>query len=134
MQLIDGFQVADATVNDDGSVTTTLYDTDGNNVGTVTRLPDGTSSANVEPLASDTGGFDWAATIKNVTNFLNQVAAAQRAAADTTTRVSRAITSGVAGAQAGYNAPIDWRPWAIAGGAILVVGLMVSNARPSRRR
>lgn len=132
---VDGFQVSELVPLDDGSVRTDLFDTAGNVVGSVTRLGDGSGfTADVEPLDSDTGGFDWTATLKKVTDFLDTVADTTRQTADQTTRVSRAIKGAQAGAQAGYSAPLDWKPWAIAGVSLALLLGVAAAAHPSRRR
>lgn len=134
--LIDGFQIAEAFPQSDGSLVTTLIDTDGNNVGTVRRLTDGTVTADMASLESGSGGFDWSTVLGKVTQFLDDVAVKTRQAADEATRISRGIKGAQTGAAAGYNAPLHWQPWAIGGvavAAVLIVGAVVSS-RPRRRR
>lgn len=131
---IDGFQISEVTPVDDGSLVTTLFDATGNNVGTVRRLTDGTVTADVETLPSDTGGFDWSGILRRVTGFLDDVADNARKTADETTRISRGIKGAATGAQAAYNAPIDWKPYAIAGAAVVAaVAIAVAASGSSRR-
>jgi hypothetical protein len=134
MELIDGFQISDASPADDGSLSTNLIDDAGNVVGTVTRLSDGTATASVQNFATDSGGFDWSGVLGKVTSFLDNVANAAQTTGQEATRVSRAIKGGVTGAQVGYNAPLNWKPWAIGGAAVLAVALIAASSQPSRRR
>jgi len=134
---IDGFRIAEAMPLEDGSFRTTLIDTDGNNVGTVTRLPDGTSTADVANLETGAGGFDWSNVLGKVTQFLDNVAASARQTSDEATRISRGITGAATGAQAGYNAPIDLKPWIIGAAAVaaaLLIGKAMSSSSSRRRR
>jgi hypothetical protein len=126
---VGDFQISEAVPVDGGGLRTTLVDQNGNNVGTVTRLADGTATASVD----DRGGFDWGGVLTKVTGFLDEVAKATRATSDEATRISRGIQGAATGAQAGYRAPIDWKPWAVAGGVVLV-SVVVAVAASSKKR
>lgn len=131
---IEGFQISEAVPLNDGSLMTTLVDQYGNTVGTVTRLSDGTTQASVDALPTDTGGFDWSGVLRGVTDFLDRVARSAQQTSDEVTRVSRGIQGAAAGAQAGYGAPLNWKPWAIAGAAVVATLIVVQLVTPSRRR
>jgi hypothetical protein len=132
-----GFQITDAVPQDDGSLTTTLVDQNGYVVGTVTRLANGTATADVAALENatgDTGGFAWDSVLQRVTSFLDDVAKAARDTSDQAQRLSNAARGAAAGAQFGYRTPVDWKPYAI--GAAVVLGLVAVAAasKSSRRR
>lgn len=138
LDLDDGFQLADAVGYDDGSFVTSLIDQEGNNVGSITRLFDGTVTSTVpETDYSGGSGFDFSKLLGKVTGFLDNVATTARSSADEATRISRGVQGAAAGAKAGYNAPVGYTPLLIAGAAILVAVVAVAAAagsHSSRRR
>jgi hypothetical protein len=131
MTEIDGFQLTDVATAGDGSYSTSLLDETGTVVATVTRLPSGLAQASV---VDDGSASDWATVLSNVTGFLENVATGARRASDEVTRISNAARGAVTGAQVGYNAPIDLKPWIIAGGVVVAAGLLWSAASSSGRR
>lgn len=132
---IDGFQISDAVPIADGSFVTSLVDADGQQVGTVRLLPDGSTQASLPTVVQDGGGsYDWSALIGKVTGFLNNAAATAKGVADEATRISRGISGAAAGARTGYDAPIDWKPYAVAGAAVIVALAIVAGSSSSSRR
>lgn len=124
---MDDLQISDAIPLDDGSYSTDLVDTSGNVVATVTRLADGTSTADVSNTASS-GGFDIGGLLTKASTFLDNVAKGTQALNTDVKKVQNAIT----GAKAGFTAPTTAMPYLIAGG-ILIVGILALNNRGSRR-
>jgi hypothetical protein len=138
MMTIDGLQVSDAVPMDDGSLTTTLIDANGQIVGTVTRLNDGTSTASVDPNTEDDGGqgINWQDTLGKVTGFLDNLAKQARATSDEAQRIANAARGAITGAQVGYRAPVDLKPILIGAGVlvgVIVIANMVKPSRASRR-
>ncbi len=129
---IDGFQISEVVPMDDGSLVTTLLDRDGYEVGTVRRLTDGTTQASVQNVEETPHGFDWSNVLGKVTSFLDDVAKAARETSDQAARLSHGIQGAATGAQAGYNAPLNWKPWAIAGVAVAIA--IAASSSSSRRR
>src|SRR5579871_5628791 len=88
----DGFQVTEAIPLIDGSTQTTLVDQNGNQVGTVTMLSDGTTQASLPTVQSSSGGsFDFSNVLSRVTGFLDSAASTAQGVANEATRVSRAV-------------------------------------------
>lgn len=135
MDLDDGFQISEILPGeDDGSLTTNLLDTDGNQVGTITRLADGTTQAAVAPITTDTGGYDVTSLLKKVTGFLDSAAGTAQGVANQATKLSRGIQGAATGAKAGYNLPVNWKTYALVGGTILVAVVAVASSSSSSRR
>lgn len=131
----DGFQITEAIPLLDGSTMTTLVDADGNPVGTITRLDDGSTQASLPTVQDGGGGFDFSEILSKVTGFLDSAARSSQGVANEATRISRAIRGAAQGAGAGYNAPIDLKPWIIGAIAIGVgVGIAASAGSSARRR
>lgn len=132
---IGGYQITDAVPLNDGSgYMTSLVDSDGQVVATVTRTDDGAANAQLLDYSSDPG-TDWTSIFSKVTGFLDNVAKNAQQISNDATRVANAAKGAVTGAQIGYNGPIDWKPWLYAGG--VVVGVLALNAAvggSSRRR
>jgi hypothetical protein len=125
MEIIDGLQVGDAIAQDDGSYVTTLVDQYGNQVGTVTRLVDGTAQASVQSFDVGGGeGFDWTSVLTKVTTFLDNVAKSAKQTSDEAQRLSNAAKGAIQGATIGYKAPLDLKPWLIFGGIVIAGGLV----------
>lgn len=122
------FQITDAVPLDDGSLTTQLVDDSGNVVATVTRMSDGTSTADVR---SNAPAFDLSSIFGKVTGFLDAVAHGAQTVGNEAQRISNATRGAVTGARVGYNTPLNWTPVLIAAGVALVVGIALS---PRRRR
>jgi hypothetical protein len=136
--LDDGFQISEILPGEsDGSLTTNLLDTDGNQVGTITRLSDGTTQAAVAPIATDTGGYDVSSLLKKVTGFLDNAASTAQGVANQATKLSRGIQGAATGAKAGYNLPVNWKTYAAVGGIGLVALVAIAAAssdNTARRR
>ncbi len=127
---IDGLEVLDAIAGPDGSYSTDVLDDVGNVVATVTRMPDGEATAKV--LVADNGDTQWESLLGKVTGFLDKVAQDATNVSDEANRISNAAKGAVAGARIGYNGPINWQPWLIAGAAV-VLAFVVSGRSSSRR-
>lgn len=120
---LSGLAITDAVPLDDGGLSTTLVDANGNQVATITRLADGSATADV----TDSGaGFDLSSIFGKVTGFLDSVAKAAKQTSDEATRISNAARGAATGAQTGYNLPTDLKPWLI-GGAVLVGVLLLTR-------
>lgn len=131
----DGFQITEAIPLVDGSTQTTLVDQTGSPVGTITVRSDGTAQANLPQVQTSGGSFDFSNVLSRVTGILDSAAKTAQGVANEATRISRGIQGGAQGAQLGYNAPINLKPWVVGGIAIAVgVAIAASAASSSRRR
>lgn len=132
---IDGLQIFDANPvpMDDGSLSTRLVDASGAVVATVTRSANGISTASVDPALTTDSGFDLGKLLNQVTGFLDQVAAAAKQTSDQAQRVSNAVQGAATGARAGYNLPLDLKPWLIAGGVVVGALIIAQAVRRPRR-
>lgn len=70
-------------------------------------------------VMSDIGGG-----IGDVSSFLNNLESRLHDAETELQKVNNAVRGGAAGAQAGYNAPTDLKPYLIGGGVLLAVLLL----------
>jgi hypothetical protein len=67
---------------------------------------------------------DIGSGVGDVSNFLNNLESRLHDAETELQKVNNAVRGGAAGAQAGYNAPTDLKPYLIGGGVLLAVLLL----------
>lgn len=70
---------------------------------------------------------DAGQVVGDVSNFLNNLESRLHDAETELAKVNNAVRGGAAGAQAGYNAPTDLKPYVIGGGILL--GLILLGRR-----
>lgn len=121
-------QALDAIDQNGGDVTqpTALVDqTTGNTVAVLQQLPNG--NVQVQPASSQSVG----SVVQSVTGFIDRVAGELSQIGTQLQKTGNAVKGAAAGAQAGYNAPTDWKPIVIGVGA-LVGGLALVNVLRKR--
>lgn len=105
----------------DGSQWTEIRDAESG--GTVAMVRTGSSGLEMIPTTTASPNL-----VNRVTGFIDKAAGTLQNAAAEVQKISNAVKGGAAGAQAGYSAPTNFKPWAIGAGVIALL-LLASRER-----
>lgn len=102
-----------------------------------TGIVDQSTGGTVAMVRQSTAGLEMIPTttrsanvVNTVTGFIDKAAGTLQNAAAEVQKLSNAVKGGAAGAQAGYNAPTNFKPWAIGAGVIAL--LLLANSDRGR--